>query len=75
MERGNYEGVLFNTRNAVTNYLTEFVLINDKAQRVMRNTLKEELTQKAPLQAVGVYEVLIKQVEKACSQACKSFTI
>jgi hypothetical protein len=30
----------------------------------MRNTLKEELTQKAPLQAVGVYEEVIKQVEK-----------
>jgi hypothetical protein len=30
----------------------------------MRNTLKEELTQKAPLQAVGVYEEVIKQMEK-----------
>jgi hypothetical protein len=35
----------------------------------MRNTLKEGLTQKAPLQAVGVYEEVIKQVEKGLRAA------
>lgn len=63
MERGNYEGILSNTRNAVTNHLTEFVLIKNKPQRIMLNTLKEELTQKATLQAVGVYVEVIKQLE------------
>jgi hypothetical protein len=61
--------VLFNTRNAVTNHLAKFILINNEAQRVMRNTLKEGLTQKAPLQAVGVYEEVIKQVQRGLRAA------
>jgi hypothetical protein len=63
IEKGNNEAVLLNTRNAILNQLTELATVTGKAERHVRLTIKQEVLQNAPAEALNMYREVLERVE------------
>jgi hypothetical protein len=65
LEKGNFHGVLINTRNAITNHLTELIEEKEnKRIRILKKQLKSDFLDRAPTDAYKIYENTIDSLEK-----------
>ena len=62
-EKGNVRGVLDDTRNAVTNHLTEVVVENSKKKRILNRQLRSEFLDRAPTEAYNIYKNVVDNLE------------
>ena len=62
-EKGNIRGVLVDTRNAVTNHLTQIVNEKNKKKRVLNIALKNDFLARAPTNAHNIYKNVIDNLQ------------
>jgi hypothetical protein len=63
LEKGNFHGVLINTRNSVTNHLTEVIVEGSVKKRRLKTQLKNAFLSRAPTDTYNIYENTIDSLE------------
>jgi hypothetical protein len=67
LEKSNFHGTLINTRNAVTNHLTEIIEVKEvegnKRIRILKTQLRKNLLDRVPTDAYKIYEKVIDSLQ------------
>jgi hypothetical protein len=67
LEKGNIHGCLINTRNAVTNHLTQMIEVKEeggnKRKRILKTQLRNNLLARVPTDAYNIYKKAIDSLQ------------